>query len=91
MISKDYDALLKASKFVEDDIVKECWKVMDKYNYPSGIVEHKLFIIPGYSVIDRYIEATYIDGIEVLTIEVSGRSIAVMNIGYRECKRMHNH
>lgn len=84
MISQDYRSVLKMANMVEEEIVKECWKVMEKYNYPAGLIEHKLFITPGAATLERYIEATYIDGVEVLTLEISGRSVSVMDVGYRE-------
>jgi hypothetical protein len=76
MISKDYQHVLRTGAYIEREI-------------QSIIAEHqpcerRLFIEPGASVIDRYVEAIYRDGIEVMTLEVSGRAITIMNTGYRE-------
>lgn len=84
MISEDYSHILKMSAMVEQQIVKECWKMVEKYNYPAEPISYRLVIIPGVATIDRYIETTYIGDKEALTLEISGRSIAVMETGYRE-------
>lgn len=84
MISKDYAFVLERAKYIESEIVKELWKLVEQYNYPAGYIGSKLFIEPGAHILDRYIEAIYLDDIEVLTLEISGRALAVMPVGYRE-------
>lgn len=84
MLSKDYTTVLEKAKYIEPEIIKQLWKLMEQYNYPAGTIEHKLFITPGAHILDRYIEATYIDGVEVLTLEIAGRALSVMETGYRE-------
>ena len=87
MISKDYAFVLERAKFVEPEIVKILWNVMDDYNYPSGNIEHRIFIMPDAHILDRYIEATFLDGKEILTLEIAGRAVGIMPIGYRELKK----
>lgn len=84
MLTQDYKAILDKSKFVEPKMVDHAWKIMDVLGYPSGTIEWKLFITPGAHIIDRYIEACYVDGVEVFTLQVSGRMIDVVPVGYRE-------
>ncbi len=84
MISKDYAFVLDRSKFIEPELIKITWELMDKHNYPSGKIEQKLFITPDAHILDRYIEATFLDNVEIATFEISGRAVSVMPIGYRE-------
>ena len=83
MLSQDYNYVLEKAKFIEPEIVKECWRVMEQYNYPAGVIEHRLIITPGAHIIDRYIDATFLDGVEILTLEISGRALCVLPPGSR--------
>lgn len=87
MISKDYAFVLERAKFVEPEIVKIISQIMDADKYPAGKIERKLFVTPGAYILDRYIEAVFLDKKEILTLEIAGRAVGVMLIGYRELKQ----
>ncbi len=82
MISEDYEKVLSTSKHVEKEILR-C--ISQVYKGDIANINRKLFIPCGVAVIDRYIEAVYVDGQEIATLEISGRAIDIMRIGYR-CK-----
>lgn len=84
MLTQDYKTVLEKSKFVETKMVEHAWKAMDQLQYPAGNIEWKLSITPGAHIIDRYIEACYVDGVEVYTLQINGRMIDPVPVGYRE-------
>lgn len=84
MLSKDYDFVLKMSTRAEEDLMKEVWKILDAYNYPSGEITYKFIIISEAYILNRYIEAMYLDGVEIGTFQIINNKVDVMETGYRE-------
>ena len=84
MTTKAYEFVNQCEKFIEPKIVEHMWKLMEQYNYPAGKIEQRYFIEYDAHVIGRYIESTYLDGVEICTLQISGRMMDVMPVGYRE-------
>jgi len=79
MTTKDYQHVLKTSALVEKQVIRLISQVCD-----ISKVRRQLFIPVDCYVLDRYIEVVWLGNVEVMTIEVSGRTASLMPLGYRE-------
>lgn len=80
MTQKDYDHVLNMGKIAEKQII-DC--IAQVYKGDTTRLHRQLFIPVDAHILDSYIEVIYCNDVEVASLEVSGRSVCIMPIGYR--------
>lgn len=80
MVSQDYEQVIRTGKLVEKELLR-C--ISQVYIGDPANLRRQLFIPPGCHIIDRYVEAVYLDNTEIMTLEISGRAVDIKPIGYR--------
>jgi len=78
MLTNDMANVIKRSNLLQ----KEVDKILIKNDIVQPF-EEKFNILPGAEEIDRHVQYYIKDGKEVLTLELSGRSVSVMELGFR--------